>query len=133
MPQRPVPEPSPLTAPYWAGCRRGELVIQQCAGCGARIHFPEPRCPHCAGHDLGYEPVSGRGVVHTFSVVHRSFVPGFGTPFAIAWIDLEEGVRAFGNVLGRTPWIGMRVRIAFTELPGFGPIPHWIPAEPEIA
>jgi hypothetical protein len=65
--------------------------------------------------------------VHTFSVVHRAFLPGFETPYVIAWIDLPEGARAFGNVLGppEEVRIGAAVQVSFEELPGFGPIPQW--------
>ncbi|HEX2316019.1 MAG TPA: OB-fold domain-containing protein [Thermomonospora sp.] len=128
----PVPVPSPLTAPYWAACRRGELALQRCGGCARFVHLPEPVCPFCGGRDLPYERVSGRGVVHTFTVVHRAFVPGFTPPFVLAWIDLAEGgARVFGDVVGLPPEdvrIGMPVRVCFTEIPGFGPVPRWRPA-----
>lgn len=130
MDQRPLPRPSALTAPYWEACRRGELAIQRCRSCRRHVHFPEPACPHCGG-DLSYKVVSGRGVVHTFSVVHRSFLPGFTTPYVIAWIDLDEGVRAFGNIVSgghHDVRIGMPVRVCFDDLPGFGRVPNWRPA-----
>ncbi|MCO5992252.1 Zn-ribbon domain-containing OB-fold protein [Actinoallomurus rhizosphaericola] len=132
MDPRPLPRPSALTAPYWEACQRGELAVQRCRGCGRRVHLPEPACPYCGGTDLPYETVSGRGSVHTFSVVHRAFLPGFEVPYVIAWIDLEEGVRAFGGVVGdispEDVRIGMPVRVRFDDLPGFGRIPNWRPA-----
>ena len=33
-PDKPVPEPTPDTQPFWDGCARGELVLQRCRGCG---------------------------------------------------------------------------------------------------
>lgn len=131
MDPRPLPRPSALTAPYWEACRRGELVVQHCRRCGRRVHLPEPSCPSCGGTGLPYEPVSGRGAVHTFSVVHRAFLPGFTTPYVVAWIDLDEGARAFGQVVEVAPElvrIGMPVRVCFDDLPGFGPVPDWRPA-----
>ncbi|MFC9977271.1 Zn-ribbon domain-containing OB-fold protein [Spirillospora sp. NPDC127200] len=127
----PAPRPSPLTAPYWEACRRGELAVQRCSGCGRHVHFPEPSCPYCGGTDLPYRTVSGHGTVHTFSVVHRTFLPGFEPPYVVAWIDLPEGARVFGDVTGCPPEdvrIGMPVRVHFTDLDGFGPMPHWRPA-----
>jgi uncharacterized protein len=127
----PAPVPGPLTAPYWDACRRGELALQRCAGCGRFVHFPEPVCPFCGGVELPYEKVGGRGIVHTSTVVHRAFLPGFTPPYALAWIDLEEGARVFGDVVGCEPErvrIGLPVEVCFTELPGFGPLPHWRPA-----
>ncbi|MBC6461241.1 Zn-ribbon domain-containing OB-fold protein [Actinomadura sp. HBU206391] len=127
---RPLPSPTPLTAPYWDACRRGELLIQHCAGCGRFVHFPEPACPYCGGADLPYDEVSGHGRVHTYSVVHRTFLPGFEVPYVLAWIDLDEGARAFGDVVGCPPEdvrIGSRVRVCFEDLPGFGAVPRWRP------
>src|SRR5208282_2331809 len=93
-----------LTRPYWEAAARGELAIQRCRSCRRWIHFPEPACPDCGSADLAFEPVSGRGHVETFSIVHRSFVQAFAgrTPYAIAWIALDEqpGLRTFGNVTG---------------------------------
>ncbi|MEV5576281.1 Zn-ribbon domain-containing OB-fold protein [Spirillospora sp. NPDC052269] len=128
---RPTPTPSPATEPYWAACRRGELALQRCGGCRRFVHFPELRCPYCGSAELAYEAVSGRGAVHTFTVVHRSFLPGFPPPYTVAWVDLPEGARVFGDITGCPPGdvrIGMPVRVRFAELPGFGPIPHWSPA-----
>ncbi|GAA1544652.1 OB-fold domain-containing protein [Actinomadura kijaniata] len=127
----PAPVPTPLTAPYWEACRRGELALQRCAGCGRFVHFPEPTCPFCESAELAFERVGGRGTVHTFTVVHRSFLPGFATPYTVAWIDLPEGARVFGDVTGCPPErvrIGMPVEVHFTDLEGFGPLPHWRPA-----
>lgn len=148
--RRPIPAPSPLTAPYWEACRRGELAIQRCAGCRRFVHFPEAACPFCGGADLPYETVSGRGTVHTFTVVHRTFLPGFTPPYVVAWIDLDEGARAFGDVVHCAPEdvrIGLPVRVCFDDPadppagpaeadeaggaggPGTysGPLPHWRP------
>ncbi|GLZ11192.1 hypothetical protein Acsp04_14270 [Actinomadura sp. NBRC 104425] len=131
MDRRPSPVPTPLTEPYWTACRRGELVLQRCRGCARFVHFPEPSCPFCGAAELAYEAVSGRGHVHTFSVVHRAFLPGFDPPYVVAWIDLPEGARVFGDVTGCPPEdvrIGMPVQVTFDDLDGFGPIPHWRPA-----
>jgi len=134
---RVAPAPTPLTAPYWAACQRRELALQRCRGCGTFVHFPEPTCPSCHRDELAFEPVSGRGTVHTFTVVHRSFAPGYGdrTPYVLAWIDLAEqpGLRAFGNVLGCPPdevRIGLPVEVCFEELPGFGLVPNFRAALP---
>jgi uncharacterized OB-fold protein len=130
MDRSPAPAPSPLTEPYWEACRRGELALQRCAGCGRFVHFPEPVCPFCGGTELPYTKVSGQGTVHTFSVVERTFLAGFRTPYVIAWIDLTEGARVFGGLVGHPPWdvrIGMPVETCFVDLPGFGPIPYFTP------
>ncbi|RJL26633.1 Zn-ribbon domain-containing OB-fold protein [Bailinhaonella thermotolerans] len=125
---RPLPLPSPLTAPYWDACRRGELALQRCGGCRGFVHFPEAECPFCGDSNLAYEVVQGKGAVHTFTVVHRAFVPGLAPPYTVAWIDLDAGARVFGGVLGETR-IGGRVDVTFRDVEGFGPMPYWRPDE----
>jgi uncharacterized protein len=129
---RVIPHPSPLTAGYWEAAQRRQLALLQCRSCRRFVHFPEPVCPWCGGQDLRYERVSGAGVVHTFTVVSRTFAPGFATrtPYVLAWIDLPEqvGLRAFGNVLGAPVAdvaIGTAVRVCFEERPGFGLVPNF--------
>lgn len=105
---------------YWAACARGELVIQRCTACDRRVHLPAAACPYCRGVELVFEPVSGLGTVHTFTVVHR------GGPFVAAWVDLREGARAFGHIVDCPPEqvrIGMPVRVTFVD-----DLPHWRPA-----
>jgi uncharacterized OB-fold protein len=119
MASRPLPVPTELTEPYWRAAAEGRLVIQHCRDCDRWIHFPERQCADCGSDDLGWDQVSGRGTVATFSVVHRSFVAGFdGEPYVIAWIDLPEqpGLRVFGNITGCTPdavRIGLPVELWF--------------------
>jgi len=121
-----------VTAPYWEGAARGELVIQRCQNCTHWIHFPEPVCPNCGGSEFTFEPVSGRGRVETFSVIHRSFVAAFAdrTPYVVAWIGLEEqaGLRTFGNVTGCAQdevTIGMEVDVTFEARDGIAALPNF--------
>ncbi|MBO3746651.1 OB-fold domain-containing protein [Streptosporangiaceae bacterium NEAU-GS5] len=98
---------------YWTACRRGELVVQACTACARRVHPPAEQCPDCGSADLVFAPVSGKGVVHTFTVVHRT--RGGRQPYAVGWVDLDEGVRAFGELLTAEPRIGMPVEVAFVD------------------
>ncbi|MET7402696.1 Zn-ribbon domain-containing OB-fold protein [Dactylosporangium sp. NPDC005572] len=128
----PAPVVSDLAAPYWAAAQERRLVLQRCDHCDHWHHFPIDRCPACGRSDsLVWREVSGAGTVYTFSVVHgRAAAPGFteATPYVIAWIDLEEGARAFGNVVGGDPssvHIGMPVHVVFEEREGFGLVPNF--------
>ncbi|GGT36711.1 Zn-ribbon domain-containing OB-fold protein [Nonomuraea spiralis] len=115
------------TSPTGAPGPRGELVIRRCVSCGRRAWLPEPSCPSCGGGEHAVEPAAGTGTVHTFTVVHRSFAPGYRgrEPYVPAWVDLDEGVRAFGHVVGCAPEevrVGMPVRVTFVD-----DLPHWRP------
>lgn len=128
--KHPIPSPDAVTAPYWDAARNGRLELQRCQDCRHFIHFPEPECVACGSNRLAFEVVSGRGRVETYTVVHRSFVPGFEerVPYAIGWVEMDEqpGLRAFGGLVGCDPQylkIGMPVRAVFHDLAGFGTIP----------
>jgi hypothetical protein len=135
--EKPIPEPSDLAAPYWEAARAGRLEIQRCRSCRRWVHFPDVRCPGCGGTELAFEPVSGRGVVGTFTLVHRSFVAGFAddVPYAVGWIDLveQDGLRVFADLVeipAENVRIGLHVEVTFTERAGWGLIPSFRAATP---
>jgi len=134
-PGKPIPEPSELASPYWEAARAGRLEIQRCRTCHRWIHFPDVRCPWCGATELAFEPVSGHGVVSTFTLVHRTFVAGFDdeVPYAVGWIDLveQEGLRVFADLVdiaaAADVGIGLEVEVTFTERAGWGLIPSFRP------
>src|SRR5438270_11519805 len=118
--ERPLPQPDPDTAFFWEATRRGELRILRCRTCGTYIHLPRPACRACGSTDLAPERVSGRGVVHSFTVTHFP-LPGFEPPFAVALIALEEqeGLRLVANVVDVWPEeleIGMPAEVTFERV-----------------
>ncbi len=130
------------TAFFWAGAKAGELRIQRCGGCGKLRHPPGPMCAHChsAAHD--YVVASGRGEIFTYVVHHHPPVPGKKTPFAVAVIQLPEGVRVTGNVLAVPPdqlRIGMPVEVTYERADDDLVLPQWKPTRdgadvlPELA
>jgi hypothetical protein len=115
--QRPLPLPDEETAFFWKGLRSNQLLILRCAQCGYWIHYPKPRCPQCGGDDVAPQQVSGRGIVHTYTVTHNA-VPGFQPPFAVVIVELEEqkGLRVVSNLIDVAPddvRIGMPVEVVF--------------------
>ena len=88
----PLPDVNePLTAPYFAGAARGELLITHCDACGKYVWFPQPKCPHCEGA-LSWTPVSGRATLFSWATVRRPFLPAFAdaVPFVTALVALDE-------------------------------------------
>jgi hypothetical protein len=49
--------------------------------------------------DVAWEPLSGRGTLHTYLINHRA-APGFEAPYAIAVVQLDEGPRMMSNIVG---------------------------------
>ncbi len=113
-----MPEPSPDTEPYWAGLRAGKLKLQCCAACGKVRHYPRPVCPYC--HDMGVRWIdaSGKGTLHTWTIAHHAFHPGFkgDLPYTLATVDLAEGVRMQAQMRGVDSTklrIGLPVKVVF--------------------
>lgn len=130
QPARPVPQTTELSEGFWQAVREGRLAIQRCTACGLLRHYPQPMCSAC--HALGFDwaPVSGRGTIYTYTIAHRAFHPAWQdeVPYAIATIELDEGVRMVCDLLGTPPEavaIGKRVEVAFETLPGQGPMPRF--------
>ena len=94
------------------------------------INPPAPICPVDLSKDLAPEPVSGRATVHTFTVNHQQWIPGYDPPYVIAIVEIDEqrDVRLMTNVVGCPPeevHIGMPVQVTFDQhddvwLPLFG-------------
>ena len=82
----------PELAPFWEGCRVGELRIPRCDACGKLVWYPRLTCPACGRENMTWAKVSGRGRLYTWVRVSRSFLPGFEkrVPYTTALVELEE-------------------------------------------
>ncbi len=128
----PVPVPNFDNQGFWDGCRNHELRLQHCRPCGAFRHPPRPMCPQCTSLDYEWAPVSGRGTVYTFTIVHRPTLPAFevGVPYNVAVVQLEEGPYLVSNIIGCRNdeiAIGMAVHVEFEDLTETVSIPKFRP------
>jgi uncharacterized protein len=128
---RPMPLVHKMNELFYEGCAKGELRIRLCPKCKARFHFASEWCPYCYSQKLSYEKASGRGKVTHFTVCHTSPYPELDqfTPYILALIELDEGVRMMSNVLDCSSErirVGLRVKVRFeTRGPGrTGPDPQ---------
>lgn len=98
----PMPQPDPVTQPYWESVRAHAMQLQRCMDCGKWVFYPRAACPHCGRVALEWRPVSGRGMVYSFTIVHRAPSPELqaSTPYLVALVELEEGVRLMGRLVG---------------------------------
>jgi uncharacterized protein len=101
-PEYPVPRDNADAREYWRAATDGRLLLRRCAACHA-LHFP-PRhlCPRCWSDQLTWVEASGRGTVHTFTIMRRAPVSAFvpRLPYVVALIDLVEGPRMMSNIIG---------------------------------
>lgn len=119
MPRK-LPALNADTAPFWRGGAQGVLNIHRCAACERWFHPPSPICPHCNSFEVAPQPVSGRGLVETYTVNHQPWTAELDAPFVVAIIELTEqpGLRLLSNVIGCDPGavrIGMPVQVAFEQ------------------
>ena len=134
-PFRLLPEVGPDNEHFWRGGAAGELRFLRCSACRTYVHPPAPVCPDCLSRELAPEAVSGRARLHTYTLNHHPWVPGFDPPYLVAIVDIEEqdGLRLTTNLVGCDPAdveIGMPVRVRFEErddgifIPLFEPDPE---------
>lgn len=124
------PEPPEDAQPFFDAARDHRLLIQRCGACGSHQFYPRKICTTCGAADPEWVEASGRGKVHTYTVVHRG-MPGWreSGPYVAAIIELEEGVRMTTNVIDCRPEdvsIDMLVEVTFVDegtyvLPRFRP------------
>lgn len=98
---KPAPKPTPDTQPFWDGTAAGELRVQRCLTCSRHYFYPRPSCPRCGSGDVEWVAASGRATLYSYVINHRP-APGFQDdgPYAIAVVELEEGVRMMTNIVG---------------------------------
>jgi len=127
----PLPRPTPLSEPFWEGCRLGELRAQRCVACGSWIFIPQPACTTCLSEALEWTPSCGRGRVYSLSVVHRPQQPGFTVPYIVAIVALEEGWTMLTNLVECAPEdavIDLPVEVAFRRMSDEITMPCFRPA-----
>ncbi|WP_179475534.1 Zn-ribbon domain-containing OB-fold protein [Mycolicibacterium vinylchloridicum] len=109
---------------FYRGLLRRQLLVNRCADCAKWYQPPWPTCPNCWSASVTPTAVSGRGVVHTFTVAPRA-------EHALAVISLAEqdDLRASGLVVGVAPGdvtIGMAVELEWLDRCG-NPVPAFKP------
>jgi len=130
--ERSIPDPDRSQRRFFEAAARGELVYQRCPACDHAQFYPRAVCTAC-GADPEWATASGRGSVHTFTIVRQNFMKPFADelPYVVAMIELEEGVRMMTNVTGCDPEtvaIGMRVRADFVATDDQLGVPRFVPA-----
>lgn len=132
---KPLPQADPITKPYWESVKAHAMQLQRCGACGLYVFYPRALCPNCFSDALEWTPVSGRGVVHAFTIPHRHPLPAFqpDLPYVVAIVELEEGAKMMSNLVDVPPdpariAVGMPVEVVYDDvtsevtLPKFRPI-----------
>lgn len=129
-PAPPQPGISDDTRFFWDGLEQDRLLAQKCDSCGTLRHPPGPVCTKCHSLDWHAEEMSGRGALHSWTVVHHAAHPAFDYPHPIGLIDLDEGIRMIAPLKDVAPEQladGLRLWVAFQHVPGEQRLPAFRP------
>ncbi|MEX0799929.1 MAG: Zn-ribbon domain-containing OB-fold protein [Dehalococcoidia bacterium] len=118
---KPLPALHDLSGQFYNWTRKGELRFQRCNDCDAWRHVPREMCAECGSWDWQWEPSSGRGTLFTWTTIARPLHPAFAAdaPYAVAVIEMEEGVRIVSRVADTPPdqlEIDMPVEVVFERV-----------------
>lgn len=88
-----------------------ELVGGRCRDCGYPLAFRRPGCPVCGGEVA--EATFGPGGRIWSATVVRVATPDREPPYALAYVDLDDGPRVLAHLadVAVPPDVGTRVRL----------------------
>ena len=132
-PTRFEPTESVAGAPFWAATRDRRYVLPWCTACERPHWFPREYCPFCLSPELEFREASGAGTVYAVSVMPKPGNPLMRerSPYALALVDLAEGVRVFTEIVGIEPeavTVGLAVVVGWDPLTDRRNLPVFAPA-----
>lgn len=110
-----------MSEPVWAlpgSIRTGSdgaprLVGGQCTSCSLKLYPRAAVCPQCWCKEVEAVDLAPRGKLYTYTMVYAGR-PGWQTPYAISYVDLDDGVRVCAPLDlegGEPPPIGSTVEL----------------------
>ncbi len=119
--KKPLPQSTPWSKPFWDGCKKKKLLIQQCKSCKKYIFYPKLFCPFCLSPDLAWVEAAGGGKIYSYTIVHSYQPSEFSedVPYVVAVIELDEGVQMMSNIVECKPdevRCDMKVEVVFDNV-----------------
>jgi hypothetical protein len=118
--------------PFWDATREGRLVLPWCTVCEQAIWYPRAICPTCLGSEaIAWREAGGRATVYAVTIEHSPQTRALDAPYAVALVDLDEGVRMLTNVVGvpaEQVAVGDRVQVTWEPLSDGRQLPLFRPA-----
>lgn len=121
----PVPEPTPVSRPFWEGLAEHRIRIQYSPSSKSYVFYPRLLAPGTLADDLEWREISGAGTVYTYTVAGRPTAPPWqaSVPQLLAIVEWDEGPRVSTELVEVSPddiEVGMRVEPVFHDLPDEG-------------
>jgi uncharacterized protein len=122
---RPVPEPTPVSRPFWDGLAQHRILVQYSPSQQRYVFYPRTLAPGNLADDLEWREIDGSGTLYTFTVARRPTGPPWtdALPQLLAVVQWDAGPKISTELVGVEPSdirIGMRVSPVFYDLPGAG-------------
>ena len=97
----PLPEPTPLSQPYWDALKEGRLTFQRCRNCSHSWLPPRAECPECLAGEWDWTAAAGKGRVVSWVIYHHAYHEEFKErlPYNVALVELDEGPRLITNIV----------------------------------
>ena len=119
--ERLLPPMRGLAHDFYGFCKQHELRFQKCSRCERWRHVPREICPDCGSFDYEWSISSGKGQVFSWAITDQPMLPQFAdaVPYAIAIVELEEGVRMATWVVDVPPdelRVGLPVEVVFDDV-----------------
>ncbi|MEV0809917.1 OB-fold domain-containing protein [Micromonospora sp. NPDC050200] len=123
--EKPLPEPTPVSAPFWAALAEHRIRIQYSPSAGEYVFYPRLLAPRTFADDLEWREISGLGTLYTYTVAERPTAPPWADsmPQLLAVVQWDEGPRFSTELVNADPAelkVGMRVRPVFCDQPEAG-------------
>jgi len=119
----PLPEPTPVSRPFWDGLREHRILIQYSPSSRSYVFYPRTLAPGTLSDDLEWREIDGAGTLYTFTVARRPTGPPWAeaVPQLLAVVQWDAGPRISTELVDvdvDNIVIGMRVAPVFCDLPG---------------
>ena len=121
----PIPEPTPVSQPFWDGLAQRRILVQFSPSLGRYVFYPRTLAPGTLADDLEWREIDGAGTLYTFTVARRPTGPPWAdaVPQLLAVVQWDAGPRISTELVETDPdgiQIGMRVHPVFYDLPEAG-------------
>ncbi len=119
----PLPEPTPVSRPFWDGLREHRILIQYSPSSRSYVFYPRTLAPGTLSDDLEWREIDGAGTLYTFTIARRPTGPPWAeaVPQLLAVVQWDAGPRISTELVDvdvDNIVIGMRVAPVFCDVPG---------------
>lgn len=126
-------KPANFTLPFWEATRECKLLLQFCPRTRQYQFYPRPLSLFTARRDLEWRESPGLGTLFSFTVSRIGTGRMAGQePYLVGMVELDEGVRIIGGLVGLTPEncrIGRRMEPSWLPINGGFHLLQFRPAE----